>query len=612
MRIQFDSYEYFDANSKDRNTYIAGTNPSYQQYAFDAAKYKDLIAHRRYDEAADYAEKFIPTDISKQDAFRSNIETLRRTGRQLSAIYSRITNKDDLAQVELASTVFEDGGLEKLNTFDISAGNYNRYAKELIDLKDYIGSYHEGNNTSDSYRNDNLKKVNTIGIVFKPKERRFLGVDFIARDNPWNVEVFYENLGISKEELRNSGIQVIEQDGNTEIKFDKNHPLANKIMYAVPDFYEGVNREYGRTPAARSLFTLGVLAGHNYQPSVVPYDENGNRRADKEYITSFSGFKDIINNAKDAKDAAFKKVNVDERNYSSTVIAGVSPFLDELNAQGLPEEEYNTKAMFAAPEIFNAIKNFNSANCEIYSNINNKEGDELLIPLDNADRNVAANILSGAKPSDMTLNTMVSNGKIGLLVGVNAKYDKDGDLIQERQQFFITGLKGLTDVLQERINKDTSSRATQEANSMNDWGYEYKCQDGTILKPVVDGFSRNGELITKTEAIRDINRDMAMRDLSRGMKLKYTNNNGQLINLDAYERQAKYSSLAIAADLYNGQVIQTDNTGDNFAINGNNFTIFDIFNKNIDTSVVDWQTNIILKDIYSMYDKIMSDLIYYK
>ena len=58
MKVNFGSYTFFDSASKDKNTYNAASNKSYQQYAFDEKTFNDMLNNRQYEDAANYASQF--------------------------------------------------------------------------------------------------------------------------------------------------------------------------------------------------------------------------------------------------------------------------------------------------------------------------------------------------------------------------------------------------------------------------------------------------------------------------------------------------------------------------------------------------------------------------
>ena len=132
MKIGFGNYTYFDPNADDKKTYKTATYAQKQQYAFNQDKFNQFIANRQYNDAADYAAMFHFSDPKTQKEHENDIINLRRNGRILGAIYSRIDDPNALAQIEFYDKVFVDGGLEQLTG--------NAYADQFAEYKKRLGS----------------------------------------------------------------------------------------------------------------------------------------------------------------------------------------------------------------------------------------------------------------------------------------------------------------------------------------------------------------------------------------------------------------------------------------------------------------------------------------
>ena len=132
MKIGFGNYTYFDPNADDKKIYKTATYAQKQRYAFNQEKFNQLIANRQYNDAADYAAMFHFSDPKTQKEHENDIINLRRNGRVLGAIYSRIDDPNALAQIEFYDKVFVNGGLEQLTG--------NEYANKFIDYKRRLGS----------------------------------------------------------------------------------------------------------------------------------------------------------------------------------------------------------------------------------------------------------------------------------------------------------------------------------------------------------------------------------------------------------------------------------------------------------------------------------------
>lgn len=628
MKVKFKNYEFFDSTVDDKNTYSA-TEAS--DKAFDKTYYDNLLADNRYIDAADYLSKYRFNDPVKQREHQSDIQILKLRGAELQAIYGRISNKDDKSKIEFYNKVFVNNGLSDINTVDKTQENYNPYAAEFIEAKDKLGKHDNRDDYSDK-----------IGIVFKPKKRSRLGLDWLAEDNPYDIDYFYNKTGFTKQSLINAGIEVIEKDGTTELKFSKSHPLANKILYETPtesdittdytthSFLSGISTAL--ESATFGLASLGAFGkedptntssfsvGRAYAPLVVGYTTDGSKIYNDAggienhfMFQDLERFKSVIRNAENTKNKTFENLNLDKKGYTSTIMPWLSDELYQLK-QSVSTEDYDKLAKQVAPHIFNALNSLGSAQYRMYSNINNDTNDETLVELDDTNRHKIINRITGAKPSELQVDAQTVDGEIGALVTISAKYKQTGDdagkLIQPRYQVFIPGL--LVDEAQKRMNNDTKAIAIQQLNSMIDWDYNYRLSNGEEIGPSLNGtFTKNGKTISKEEALRDINKDIALTQMRTELKYEHTGLKGQLIKGDQYENNAKNAALAIAAELYQGRIGLTPNSVDHVMINGDVYSIEDIYSHNIDMDEVNYDTHEMLQNIYDMYNTLMSDLIYY-
>ena len=193
-----------------------------------------------------------------------------------------------------------------------------------------------------------------------------------------------------------------------------------------------------------------------------------------------------------------------------------------------------------------------------------------------------------------------------------------------RIQIFIPGF--MQKQAQAKINANTSTRSIQEANSMLDWNYTYKCGNGIEITPDgKGGFLKNEKPIDKDEAIKEINKDMIIQDAVNNLKFNYLSWNGNLISdkdnsllgAEEYEKMARLIAVRAGNELNPGIPLTK--------IDGSSYTVDELFNmKGIPTSNVDfneengeisqslpYQVSDKIIDIYSVYDAIMKELQYY-
>ena len=591
MKINFSNYTYFDGKPDGIDISKESTFLNKQSYKFDENKFNQLIANRQYSDAADYASQFHFSDPETQKAHESDIINLRRSGRVLGAVYGRVQNKTDLAKITFADNVFVDGGLERSGNNDINTA--------FEDIKSKIGS------TVDSDGNV-TNEASTLEITFEPKTNKLLGIDWLMQDNNNNIENFYETSGLNVKTLRDNGVQVINKDGRTILRFNKSNPLANKILYNTPTVLNGIFGDLDRA----------VLA--TKPTKIVGYNKKGEVTGETDDLREFHSF---IQDAKNTKEKYFEDFDLTYKDYSSTVGPMISDELSSLkvmlNSGQINETQYNKQAKAIAPHIFSAINTLGSGNYEMYTNNFNKEPtDETLVPVENKDRANLANLISSYAPKDIDVSAMVSNGKIGALItlegtGNETASDKNDG---RRIQIFVPGL--LQEEAQAKINRNTSTRAIQELNSMIDWGYSYKLRDGSEIGVNDKGqFTKNKEVINKQSAIQEINKDMIMEDALSNLKFQYMNADDNITDNLKYEEMARLLSMNAAADIYGDVKLNinpqtTDITlSDKF---GNIYTPDDIFNRNIDRDKTQYEIYYRLNEIYSMYNELMNELNFYK
>lgn len=609
MKINFGSYTYFDGNPSDgiyQGTKGVGETG---QFAFDKEKFNSLIANRQYNDAADYASQFHFSDPATQRAHENDIINLRRNGRVLGAIYGQVQNPEDLAKIVFADKVFTDGGLES-STFGSSDGDGDIYKSSLRSYYDQLEQYKARIGSKINYSvfgHEIEQEASTLEVTFQPQKQTFLGVDWLAKDNDNNIDNFYAISGLSKKQLADAGVQIINKDDKTTLKFDKSNPLANKILY------------YTDTKAGRNrVGDIPVLEPGGNRPAIVRgYDKNGNELGFGEGLDAF---KQLIDDARNTKENYFKEKNLEFKDYSSTVGPLISDELSSLrsmlNRGDINETQYNQQAKALAPHIFSAINTLGSANYEMYTNnFNDSATDETLIPADNEQRAELANLISSYAPKDIDVSAMVSNGKIGALITLQGSGNEtEGDKNDGRRiQIFVPGL--LQDEAQEKINRNTSTRAIQELNSMIDWGYDYKLRDGAMISVDDFGhFKKGDEIIDKATAIQELNKDMIMEEGIANLKYQYLNSDNQIVDNAAYEQMARLFSMNAAQDVYgdiqlniNPQTLGVTLT-DKF---GNVYNPDDIFNRNIDKNKTQYEVYERLNDIYAMYNELMNALDYY-
>ena len=590
MKINFGNYTYFEDDGRP-GTYIGTKGEWSGHYAFDENKFNQLISNRQYNDAADYAAKFHFNDPEIQKAHENDIINLRRNGRVLGAIYGRVQDPTDLAKITFADNVFVDGGLERSGNNDLNTAFEN--------IKSKIGSTVDENGNV-------VNEASTLEIIFEPKKNKLLGIDWLMPDNDNNIENFYKNSGLNVNTLRDNGVEVINKDGRTILRFDKSNPLANKILYKTPVV---LNTTFGDLDRR-------ILA--NKPTKIIGYNKKGEVTGKTDDLREFDSF---IKDAITTKEKYFEDFDLTYKDYSSSIGPMISDELSSLkamlNSGQIDDTQYNRQAKAIAPHIFSAINTLGSSNYEMYTNYLNEEPtDETLVPVENKDRANLANLISSYAPKDIDVSAMVSNGKIGTLItlegtGNETESDKNDG---RRIQIFVPGL--LQEEAQAKINRNTSTRAVQELNSMIDWGYSYKLRNGSEIGVNNKGqFTKDKEVIDKQSAIQEINKDMIMEESLANLKFQYMNSDGNITDNLKYEEMAKLLAMNTISDVYGDIKLNIDYNNSKVALSdkfGNIYNPDDIFNRKINENETQYEVYDRLNEIYAIYNELMNELNFYK
>ena len=591
MKVNFGNYTYFDG--KADGIIYQGTPGATAtgKWAFDENKFNQLISNRQYNDAADYAAQFHFNDPETQKAHENDIINLRRNGRVLGAIYGRVQDPTDLSKITFADNVFVDGGLERSGNNDLNTAFEN--------IKSKIGSTVDENGNV-------VNEASTLEIIFEPKKNKLLGIDWLMPDNDNNIENFYKNSGLNVNTLRDNGVQVINKDGRTILRFDKSNPLANKILYKTPVV---LNTAFGD-------LDRHILA--NKPTKIIGYNKKGEVTGETDDLREFDSF---IKDAITTKEKYFEDFDLTYKDYSSSIGPMISDELSSLkamlNSGQIDDTQYNRQAKAIAPHIFSAINTLGSSNYEMYTNYLNEEPtDETLVPVENKDRANLANLISSYAPKDIDVSAMVSNGKIGTLItlegtGNETESDKNDG---RRIQIFVPGL--LQEEAQAKINSNTSTRAVQELNSMIDWGYSYKLRNGSEIGVNNKGqFTKDKEVIDKQSAIQEINKDMIMEESLANLKFQYMNSDGNITDNLKYEEMAKLLAMNTISDVYGDIKLNIDYNNSKVALSdkfGNIYNPDDIFNRKINENETQYEVYDRLNEIYAIYNELMNELNFYK
>lgn len=611
MKINFGNYTWFgDLDDKRNITYNAKdpTQKEFEDYQFKQELFDQYISNRQYEDAANYANQFHFNDPKMQRAHLNDIANLRRNGRILKSCYSKIHDTQTLNKVEFFDKVFVNGGLETLKD--------NEYSDAFIEAKRKLGSFAGGitGKTNDKGQLFNYKprEATKLEVTFQPKVQKFLGIDWLAKDNNKNIDNFYIQSGLNERALKAQGVEVINKDGRTTLRFDKANPLANKIIYNLPR-----RKRSGDTPIPQ--------IGGDIDVSIVGLDSKNKKLPAQNLFTNLTQIQDIIDSAKNTKEQYFKQNDLTEKQYSSTIAGNIDDTLAALQEAvkngSMTQQEFNKQYSINCGYIDSVLRNIGTGQYEMYSNkFNEKTSDETLNYVENEKRNELMNAITATNKANVHLSSMISNGKIGTLVELDAAglsqkqqealegNDKDQLSNGRRIQIFIPGL--FQEQAQEKINRNTSSQAIQEANSMQDFDYDYTTQDGkTLTYDGLGGYIYDGEQIDKDNAVKIINKDLLIQDGVNNLQFNYLNKDNSLIDKAGYESMARRLAIAACNNIDPGVPLSyTDGTplteDEVFAHSKANPN--DVYFGKMQYQVYDK-----LQDLYDVYNALMDSISYY-
>lgn len=575
-RKKIREYKKHDYNSRS----IAS---SLSKYRFDLDYYRSLINENRYMDAADYASKYHFNDPEKEKKFQNDIINLRNSARIRDDLYSKL-DEDQKQAFDFLDNVYKDGGLDRLKN--------NKYAIEFNELKRNLFINKNGD-----------PDARYFYVTLEDNGgREFLGVDKLAKDSNRTTSNFYEKTNLTEEYLKESGIKISHKDGYTTLMVDKANPLCNRLMVETIEFYN-----ISSNPS--DYINYGTTDGKNY------YTLNNTDQG-------YDMFK-LLGTIETTKYIQNKFYSNKEKNsplvkdYTSMIGPifdyGFEQLKDDYKKGRITDAEFHDRYEKEYNYMKEAINSIGTGDTKIYSNYFNEEDtDETLVSVDNVNRRWLQMLVSSVNPSDITMHSFTSHGQIGVLytikgVGVDEKEQEIGkdpeDLLKQKSySIFIPGM--FKNKVQEQMNSDTKLRAIQQTNSMQDYGYDYKCYDGSIIGIDKDGnFTFNDTIISKQEAIDYINNSITIEDTSANLKFKYMNKDGQIFDKDGYDKQAKAIAIySVNERLPNIKLYDVD--GNLIDLNSND-AIDRIFNmKGVGATVSNTYANKLQYELYNKYNEI--------
>lgn len=216
------------------------TNLKYDKlddFRYDEKYAQSLLDSRQYDKYADYQSNFEDVDVAKQRAFELQMKKDRQIWARQKAIHDKASANQDYAEaIDYWESISEPGGVNKLRSYYKTQpkvnGEYksNKYLDEAAELIKNMGG-EDATHLSITFKgakqnlfNNDLDNIPVIGWL----------TDVLDKDNENTIEQFYATSGLTRNDLEKNGVEIIEDGGNTTIRFAKSNNLTHNILYNVP------------------------------------------------------------------------------------------------------------------------------------------------------------------------------------------------------------------------------------------------------------------------------------------------------------------------------------------------------------------------------------------
>lgn len=583
-------------------------NKTYKSFNdFNAATYDKYIQQEQYNQAADYMEGFIPSDPTKLIQYRVQIQQLRQKAYETEQLYNG-ADEETKNKLRFANNVFSPNGLNnETNSF---VENYRTNKNEIGTIKirhPYTGHGLKSNKTYTNY----------IDIKFEaPSKHVFHNLITnrnVNNENINNIDTFLQQNGYTLEELKQLGITPQKQnDGSTILRIKQDDPNFNKFIY---DVYNTQNNLKG---FFTGWFDEDIKIGrvdNNGITEFVPIDKDPNATACYH----------IINEALNTKLTRQEELNNEPQTYTTTLGSYISDkiqMIDDFYNKGYYNDtQYKQRREWALEEHKDLIKNIDT-NLPMYSSYYNE--DEVMTELEDKQKNVLLKYMQNADPEDITLQSMIANGQIGVYVTVKGKNDspKSANLSayannnvdelrgQKAVRFFIPG--ALHEKAQAAIMQDTNARSVLEYANLTKYNKGYTFVDNSKLDNIDGVLYYNGESLSEDKATELINKDMIIRDSRIALYQRNVNSKGQIINQDKYNRETMLTAIKAANEIYpNVSLIDENN---NPLISNNEINIQKLnemrssTNSRLKPEIEDrllWDISEKLNTIFEIYDKIL-------
>lgn len=537
------------------------------------ASWKDNIDYSQYDEEienkfrnehdylglADYLEKFRMDNLIDQRQYESEIAQIRRYGRQYNAMTENAT--DSQIQSLAFSEAFDSGNIDGLDKDNERKKQYASVIKNLgktVDL-DYIGAV--GPIVGDD-------EASTISITFNNKHVSYglwgFGPDWMAKDSNKNqFTEFLNDNEYTEEDLRNllGEENISRKDGKVTININKDDLGAIKFFTKVREWCNDTGK-------------------NTDDVSYASYDRDNKLISDNTEIigSQIQNVSTLLNDIERDKEDVLANTTSEEQIWSTNAL----PYMNErqmqlknlldngvisgevYNAQMKADNDVYSNLLYAAD--FSKYKVYGFYNTEADEDEENKGKN--LVEFDNYQRSdMAARVKSALEEGRVTWRAAISNGKYGTLLTIAPKRNDKGELLYDEGDarnggtFFIEDM--FTKSVQNAFDSSTQGKTVAEINSMQQYGYEYKLNNGNVLSNVGNNGARLYDNTTKT--YRDISREEAHdmlhesiieEDASRNIRNRMFNLDGTIRRGYDYETAAKKIAIAGANEIYSSHPVE--------------------------------------------------------
>lgn len=537
------------------------------------ASWKDNIDYSQYDEEienkfrnehdylglADYLEKFRMDNLIDQRQYESEIAQIRRYGRQYNAMTENAT--DSQIQSLAFSEAFDSGNIDGLDKDNERKKQYASVIKNLgktVDL-DYIGAV--GPIVGDD-------EASTISITFNNKHVSYglwgFGPDWMAKDSNKNqFTEFLNDNEYTEEDLRNllGEENISRKDGKVTININKDDLGAIKFFTKVREWCNDTGK-------------------NTDDVSYASYDRDNKLISDNTEIigSQIQNVSTLLNDIERDKEDVLANTTSEEQIWSTNAL----PYMNErqmqlknlldngvisgevYNAQMKADNDVYSNLLYAAD--FSKYKVYGFYNTDADEDEENKGKN--LVEFDNYQRSdMAARIKSALEEGRVTWRAAISNGKYGTLLTISPKRNDKGELLYDEGDarnggtFFIEDM--FTKSVQNAFDSSTQGKTVAEINSMQQYGYEYKLNNGNILSNVGNNGARLYDNTTKT--YRDISREEAHdmlhesiieEDASKNIRNRMFNLDGTVRRGYDYETAAKKIAIAGANEIYSSHPVE--------------------------------------------------------